>query len=401
MKRILFVDDEPCVLDGLRRMLRAWRQEWETAFARSAAEALDMLRKDRFDVIVSDMRMPGIDGAQLLDEVMRLYPSMVRIILSGQAERESLLRCIGPTHQYLSKPCDAAQLRETIHRALALRQWMAEPSVQHVIAQVTCLPSVPALYAELVEELQSSECSVQRVGEIVSRDVAMTAKIMQLVNSSYFGLRQRIGTPQQATAVLGTEVLRALVLSVHVFSHHEQVQMPRFHLDRLFEHSLAVATLAKAVGRLAGGAQDVVNDTFVAGLLHDVGKLVLAKNLAQKYGQALELAHGACLPISVAETEVFGCSHAEVGAYLLGLWGLPDALVEAVAFHHDPRRCGGQTFGPAAAVHVANGWDHERQPRDDEAFSPIDEAYLETIGCAGKLPAWRESLSIPRQMQPQ
>lgn len=401
MKRILFVDDEPCVLDGLRRMLRAWRHEWHAAFARSAAEALQMLKTDPFDVIVSDMRMPGVDGAQLLDEVMHRYPSMVRIILSGQAERESVLRCVGPTHQYLSKPCDAAQLRETIERAVALRQWMAEPSVQRVIAQVTSLPSVPMLYTQLVTELQSSDSSLQRIGEIVSSDVAMTAKIMQLVNSSYFSLRQRVATPQQAAALLGTEVLRALVLSVHLFAHHEEIALARFHLDRLFDHSLAVATLAKALARGAGCAPSVVNDSFVAGILHDVGKLVLARNLTEQYRDALDLAHRARVPLSVAEAEVFGCSHAEVGAYLLGLWGLADALVEAVAFHHDPRRCGGQSFGAATAVHVANGWEHERHTGTDEPSLPIDEAYLDSIGCADKLPLWRAAFGLPCEVQPE
>ncbi|HVA47409.1 MAG TPA: response regulator [Pirellulales bacterium] len=395
MKRILFVDDEPSVLDGLRRMLRAWRGEWEPAFAAGGSEALALLAERPFDVVVSDMRMPGMDGAQLLDEVTRRYPSIVRIILSGQADRESVLRCIGPTHQYLSKPCGAAELRATIERALALRQWLDEPTIQHVIANVSSLPGLPALYTELVAELQSPDCSLARIGEIIGRDVAMTAKIMQLVNSSYFGLRQRVGTPQQAAAALGTEVLRALVLSIKAFSHEDQIKLPGFDIERLFEHSLAVGATARALARLSGGATALVNDSFVAGVLHDVGKLALARSLPERYAKVLALADNEGLPRCVAETEILGCSHAEVGAYLLGLWGLPDALIEAVAFHHQPRRCGRQMVGAAATVHLANGWEHERTAGDGEPFLPVDQEYVAAVGWAEKLGHWREVLKLP------
>ncbi|HWB09264.1 MAG TPA: response regulator [Pirellulales bacterium] len=394
MKHVLFVDDEPGVLDGLRRMLRAWRNEWETAFANSGSDALALLSERPFDVIVSDMRMPGMDGAQLLDEVSRRWPGMVRIILSGQADRESVLRCVGPTHQYLSKPCDANQLKATVERALALRQWMAEPSIQQLIAKITSLPSLPTLYTQLVAELQSPDCSLTRIGEIVSRDMAMTAKVMQLVNSSYFGLRQRVGTPQQAASVLGTEVLRALVLSVSVFSPPSGRATLGPEVDYLFDHSLAVGTLARALARLAGGGATLVNDSFVAGVVHDIGKLVLAQNLAEHYAKVVQTVRLEQTPWYVAEADILGCTHAEVGAYLLGLWGFPDVLIEAVAFHHTPRRCGRQSFCAATTVHLANCWTHERAGNDGRAFLQVDEDYLATVGCRDKLTAWRQALKI-------
>jgi HD-like signal output (HDOD) protein len=397
VKHVLFVDDEPGVLDGLRRMLRAWRNEWDTAFAQSGGEALTLLDQRPFDVIVSDMRMPGMDGAQLLGEVSRRWPAMVRIILSGQADRESVLRCVGPTHQYLSKPCDATQLKATVERALALRQWMAEPSIQQLIAKITSLPCLPTLYTQLVAELQSPDCSLTRIGEIVARDVGMTAKVMQLVNSSYFGLRQRVGTPQQAAAVLGTDVLRALVLSVSVFSHSSAAGPLGPETACLFDHSLAVGTTSRALARLAGGGTALVNDSFVAGVLHDVGKLVLAQNLPQQYATVVETARREKIPWSAAEADILGCTHAEVGAYLLGLWGFPDALIEAVAFHHNPRRCGSQAFCAATTVHLANAWEHQRAARASEAFLPIDEDYLTAIGCRDKLAQWRQALKMSQE----
>ncbi|HEX5445737.1 MAG TPA: response regulator [Pirellulales bacterium] len=389
MKRILFVDDDSGVLDGLRRMLRGMRHEWETVFTGSGAEALRLLEQIPFDVVVTDMRMPGMDGAQLLEEVMRRHAETIRIVLSGQADGESVLRSIGSAHQYLSKPCDESTVKATIARALLLRQWISEPTIKQLVARVTSLPSLPSLYAELVAELRSAESSIQRIAAIISRDVGMTAKILQLVNSSYFGLRQRVATPSQAVAHLGIDVLRALVLSVHTFAEYEGLTLAGFSIDALFDHSLAVGALAKQVVQKAGGTAEQANDALVAGMLHDVGKLVLASNLQDRYAAALTLARREPMPLVAAENEVFGCSHAEVGAYLLALWGLSDAVVEAVAFHHQPARSAVQSFSALTAVHVANALARECElsPREP---SPIDDDYLAGLGLFDRLPGWRE-----------
>ena len=168
-------------------------------------------------------------------------------------------------------------------------------------------------------------------------------------------------------------------------------------IDRLFDHSLAVATTARALARLAGGGATLVNDSFVAGMLHDLGKLVLAQNLAEHYTAVVETARRERLPWSAAEADILGCTHAEVGAYLLGLWGFPDALIEAVAFHHNPRRCGSQAFCATTTVHLANSWEHERAEKESQTSFPIDEDYLATIGCRDKITRWRQALKISNE----
>jgi putative nucleotidyltransferase with HDIG domain len=381
MRRILFVDDEPSVLNGLRRMLYGMRREWEMEFAGDARQALGLLAKRPFDIVVSDMRMPGMDGAELLHIVMQQYPDTVRIILSGQAERENALRSIGPTHQYLSKPCDESTLKATLAKALTIRQWMAAPTIQHLVSSVTSLPSLPAIYQELLNELQSPEPSIQRVGDIVASDVGMTAKIMQLVNSSYFALRQRVSTPTQAVVILGVEVLRALVLSLNVFSEYEDVAIPGFDIAGLFQHSLIVGKWAKVLAKQVGASAAIMNEALVAGMLHDVGKLVLAGNLPEQFQKALMLSRAERLELGAAELEVLGCSHAEVGAYLLGLWGLSDPIIEAVAFHHSPARCSDRGFNPLAAVHLANYFFHECQQADASAGPRLlHREYLDQLG---------------------
>jgi HD-like signal output (HDOD) protein len=407
VKRILFVDDEPKVLEGLQRLLRPMRHQWEMAFVGGGAEALAALAARPFDVVVSDMRMPGMNGAQLLDEVMRRYPQMVRIILSGYSDQELILKSVGSTHQYLSKPCDAESLKLTVGRACALRDLLADEKLQLLVSRMRSLPSLPSLYFELVTELQSPEASIKKVGEIIARDLGMTAKILQIVNSAFFGIRRHVSSPTEASAFLGLNTVITLVLSIQVFSQFDQDQLPGFSPTSLWSHSMRVGALAKRITQAQGQGQQMAEEAFTAGLLHDAGKLVLAANLPQAYSQMLAQAPAEpregfqlfCLPPDEAERQVFGATHAEIGAYLLGLWGLPDPIVEAVAFHHNPRQCLGQAFSPLTAVHVANALEQESHGAEPEEgaslregfqLSRLDLDYLAALGLGERLPAWRE-----------
>jgi CheY-like chemotaxis protein len=205
MRRILFVDDEPKVLAWLERMLRSMRHEWEMEFAKSGPEALEALAARPFDVVVSDMRMPGMNGTQLLAEVMQRHPQVVRIILSGNADHETGMKSVGPAHQFLTKPCDVEVVKTTVGRACALRDLLADERLRLLVSQMQSLPSLPSLYEELVRELQLPNASLKRVGEIISKDVGMTAKILQMVNSAFFGLRREVSSIGRALTLLGLE----------------------------------------------------------------------------------------------------------------------------------------------------------------------------------------------------
>lgn len=391
MRRILFVDDEPNILQGLQRMLRPMRQEWDMTFAGSGSEALQILEKTNYEVVVSDMRMPGMDGAQLLADVQRLYPQTVRIILSGHSDRELILKSVGPAHQFLTKPCDAEDLKGTVARACALRDLLSDESLKGLVAMMQTLPSVPALYTEVVLELQNPNSSLKRVGEIISRDVGMTAKILQLVNSAFFGLRNHVSSPAEAVSLLGLDTVKALVLSVHIFSQYDKSKLPGFSIDALWLHSLKVGSNSQLIAKKESQDRKASNDALMAGLLHDSGKLVLAANLPEQFGRAITLANDKKLCLEAAEREVLGASHAEVGGYLVGLWGLPDPIVEAVAFHHHPGKSQGQTFAPLTAIHAANAMNHEKTdyPTHGKA-SPLDMDYLSLVGMDGRISEWRQ-----------
>ena len=390
MKKILFVDDEPNVLAALRRMLRPMRNEWETVFTGSGQEALRILADGSYDVLVTDIRMPGMNGVQLLEEVKKHHPDVVRITLSGQSDDETILRTIQCTHQYLSKPCDAETLRGAVERAFALRELLADGPLKRVISQISSLPSVPALYLAILDEVRAGDASIQRIGRIIARDVSMTAKLLQLVNSAFFGLRSHIPSIQQAVSMLGLRMIKALVLSVQVFAQYDPNKVEGFQIEALMNHSVATGVLARTIATVEKQDQQMRDDAFLGGMLHDVGKLMLADNLPQQYAEVLASRPERSILLWEAEHETFGASHAEVGAYLMGLWGLPDSIVESLAFHHRPSGCVHRWFSPLTAVHVADAFEHEGRTYNGPVAT-IDEEYLEGLGVLGQLSAWREA----------
>lgn len=391
VKRILFVDDELKVLEGLQRMLRPMRREWDMAFAQSGSEALDALAQRPFDVVVSDMRMPGMDGGALLTEVMRQYPQIVRIVLSGYSAGDMAIRSAATAHQYLPKPCDAEKLKKTIGRAFGLRDLLADESLKTLLSRLRSIPSIPTVYAALMEELRNPDSSTRQIGEIISQDAGMTAKVLQLVNSAFFGLPRHVSSPGQAAVLLGTDTLRTLVLSVEVFSQFKNIKIRDVDVDTINRHSTETGAMARRIAKAQGAGREVADASVMASILHDVGKLILAQNVPEQYQQAAAHARDKSAPLWKAEREVFGSTHAEVGAYLLGLWGLPDPIVEATAFHHCPGRSFGEKFAPLTAVHVANVLVHDWHDKDNRESEEVDFEYLAQLGLADRVPAWREA----------
>jgi HD-like signal output (HDOD) protein/CheY-like chemotaxis protein len=396
-KRILFVDDEPMILRGLQLMLRSRRAEWDMEFVESAEAALRLMAQKPFDVIVSDMRMPGMNGAELLTEVMKRHPTTVRLILSGYADKQLILKCVGSTHQYLAKPCDAESLKATIARASNLEDSLHSGRLKTLVCKMNRLPSMPSLYLRLVEKASRPDTSLEEIASIVNKDIAMTAQVLKLANSSFFGLGRQLSNAEDAVAYLGLDTIKALVLSVHAFSQFEKIETGALKIESLWTHSLQVASLAKRISKLEGQEPKAAEEAFTAGMLHDIGKLVLAVNMPAEYTEAIRIFHSG-LELPLAELQVFGANHADVGGYLIGLWGLAVPVVEAVALHHCPSRATQKTFSPLTSLHAANVFEQERSDSTNGApRAELDANYLETVGVSSRLDAWRQ---VVLELQP-
>lgn len=383
MKSILFVDDEQQILDGLRDLLRKQRKQWSMVFALGGQAALDELAKRPFDVVVSDMRMPGIDGAALLTHVKELYPASARIILSGHAERDSIVRALPVAHQFLNKPCDATLLRVVVERACELQRLLQNENIRCLIGKLDKLPSVPHTYWELTRLAARPDVALEDLAAVVERDPAMTVKVLQLVNSGYFGMPQKLSSVRQAVSYLGTDLLKALALSVHAFGTLSPKAPRDFSLENLQRHAVQAARMVKRMvpdPKRAGEA-------FTAALVHDIGRIILAVGVPDLLDEALRQERKSGKPSHLVERELLGVCHAEVGAYLLGVWGLPLPIVEAVAYHHSPSMASEGTADALALVHIADALlgGESGIHAADQANGLLDMEFVARAGWADKL----------------
>jgi putative nucleotidyltransferase with HDIG domain len=386
--RILFVDDEPVILELLRVSVSSMKSEWDPVFAASAEEGLTRITERPLDVVVTDMHLPGMSGAELLNEVLQRFPATIRILLSGYGDREEVMRCVGATHQFLAKPFRLADLKDSLRRITGLKTRLRSPEIQQLVARKGVLQTLPAVYFEILKALQDPDCPVSRLGEIVATDPALSAKLLQLVNSAFLGFGREIISPDEAVLLLGTDSLRSIVLTWKMLSAFPNATASGVSLEQVWRHSLRVGRLAQRIARREGADLKIVEEAFTAGLLHDVGKLVLAANPAAKYGSVMTRAAQEKQPLVAIERATLQANHAEVGAYLLDLWGLPLSLVEAVALHHEPGRTEEPGFTPLTAVHAANALEHEEAA--DQPPDPLDAEYLARLNLADHMEAWRQ-----------
>src|SRR4051794_15216106 len=212
-QRVLFVDDEPHLLAALRRMLRSERDRWDMQFASSGPEALALIEAEPVDAIVSDMRMAGMDGAELLARVQQQWPSTARIILSGQADLGSVIAVLRSAQQFLAKPCEAAVLIAAVEGTLRMQRMLHDPALRELICGVVSLPILPAVYSDLVAALDAPHVDVPALAQLLGSDVATSAELLKLVNSAFFGLTREITSVESAVAMLGLDNIQALVLT--------------------------------------------------------------------------------------------------------------------------------------------------------------------------------------------
>jgi HD-like signal output (HDOD) protein len=361
-RRILFADDEANVLQGLRSVLRPQRHEWEMVFATGGPAALDEIKKTAFDVVVTDMRMPIVDGAEVLRQTKELQPKAVRLVLSGQTDAETALKTVFTAHQFLAKPCDIEKLRSVVTRACHLNELITSDELRGLAGDVSTLPAAPRTYLAITQKLADPTCAISEVAGIVEREPALCAKVLQVVNSAFFGLPRTVSSITQATNYLGTLALRNLALAMETVAAASRAKLPLSNHELLaFQtNSLLTGLLGR---RWYASDRRKADEAFVAGMLRDMGHLVLAAR-----GHA-----AAASP---------DC-HGALGAYLLGLWGIPHGVLEPVAFHEQPERVEHDKLEVVDIVHLADQIAAQLAPSPfQSAATPVDLERLAQLGAS-------------------
>jgi putative nucleotidyltransferase with HDIG domain len=387
---VLFVDGDAQLLKSLARLIATKRLNWSARFAGSGKEALRVLDEQECDVIITDASLKDMSGSVLLNQVKEQHSLILRILLTEQVDHSLISSLLKSAHQLLAKPCPLDQLVEAIECAISLRSLYMNPAVRRIIYRMEHLPVVPRIYLELTQELRKKDCAPNSLGAIIARDMGLTAGVLKMVNSPFFGLSRRIESPQQAVSFIGVSILKGLVIYEQIFKALNPANYPDFDVERLWEHSLNAARCCKAVVKHEGGSGKELDSAFSAGLLHDIGKIVLAEGCSEEYVCALQKSRSENLPLVEAEVALLGVAHAEVGAYLLGLWGFPEPLVSAIADHHEPSR-GDRPSLLTAVLHCVDVSMHDLYVQSSGYSSHfLDQGYLSRNGWENKLEKWKE-----------
>jgi HD-like signal output (HDOD) protein len=368
-KRVIFVDDEPSIRSIFEMLTPFFDAGTEVVTAGSGREALDHFSRGRFDVIVSDLTMPEMSGAELLARVSQISPGTARVVLTGDADSLTVAKCLLAGHRYFTKPFDPLALTKEIQSLNRAVDLAPRSEIRGMVGKLDTLPTPSETYMQLLNALNSPDKSIEEISAIVEADPSLATKVLQAVNSATFGAGRKIVSLTEAVQMIGLQVLRALVLTIHVFDYYQNPRM-KAELKQLWNHSASIARKAREICQERDWKATIAEEAFLCGLLHEVGRLILAatpetvrKTLFPQYEF---FRHGEKDSLVSRQVE------AEAGTYLLSLWGLPEAVVETV------HEFIAGTASPVSSIEegsaaVALSLAHERENAEKPPLDSISE----------------------------
>ncbi len=383
--KILLVDPDPVTQRAVSAIVAREKQAWEMVTASSGEVALRLQELQSCNVVFCEYQLPDGNGAELLERLAARRPHTVRVVLAAQADLEAVQKSLRPMHQYLGKPCEAKAVIAILRKAALVFDRIGSVDVLDAICRMNCLPRFPAVAADIQREAESENGSARTIAACLARDAGLAAQVLQLANSPVLGCGKPIVGLDHAVAQLGSGLISCLAV---IRSLGETADLPLIGVwvRQVNQHCLRVATLARQMANLPGIGHHP-RLLFSAGLLHDVGKLVLLRSFPDAYPALLQTAGNDPRRLVELELARFKATHAEVGGYLLGIWGLPEPLVEAVTLHHCLTNANATSSSPASLVMAADWLACGRQPEELQALlsgdggnAPADNSHAPLVG---------------------
>ena len=385
-RTILLAVMDPQMLVDITQALGAG---WEVTSVASEADALAQFEKRSFDALLVDFNLCSPDASDLLNLALEQYPDTVGFLLAHEADLALVAAKVLGSPHILPKPIERVSLKSRIEEGV--KDSNDEQSGSEPANTLSAEPAIPSVYSEVLKALESPDVASEQVGEIIARDAALTSEVLSLTKSSYLGLPRNISSPLEAVESLGLEAVKAAVMALRYLAEHSRLKPGYLSLDQIWQHSINVGQIARDLVLFETKDRALASQALTAGLLHDLGKVVLATNFDDLYGRVHSLARKQPVAVWDIEKEMFGANHGEIGACLVGMWNVPSAIVEAVALHHEPPLSGDQQMTPLAAVHIANVLERELWlGGEDMMVAPIINApFLNQLGLLQRLPIWR------------
>lgn len=390
LRHVVFVSTESSLSARLSSAFDGFGSGWKLHSAASEAGVHDKIDEGRCGVLMVDSSIEREAALGLMDKVWQVHPEVIRFFCHTHPDDELMMRCAWNCHRLFTQELEPTPILDAIQRAVQVQGWLEKRSIQQMVSRLRTFPTIPTLYFRVLKELESPNTCVETLAGLIKSDMAISTKIIQIVNSALYARQRKISDLREALQHLGLNNLKSLVLAIQAVARLDKIKPLYFSADKIWRHGLAVAHLARNIAERESDDPSIADDAYMAGLLHDIGKLVLASNLEEQYHGVVTLARQQRVPVVTVEMETFGVNHGEVAAYLVALWGLPERIVEAIALHHSPGRSEDSKFSPLTAVHIANCIAHEESP-DKEVTCPsvLDACYVERLGLTDRIDTWR------------
>jgi HD-like signal output (HDOD) protein/CheY-like chemotaxis protein len=399
-RSILFVEVDATSRALLAECLAQMADEWPSQVVSSAEEGLKVLASGNFDGVAASFRLDDTSGLEFLRKASEIKPETVFFLQASAEDRATLTKQPGLPPHFLPHPPTVTELSESLERSFLLMRWMSGSAIRALLARMVNLPAVPSLYARVMRELRSDDPSIDAVGKLIAQDPALTAKMLQMVNSPVFALGRPIGEAVDAVTFLGAERTKALILMASLSLHGSLTPCEGFSQESFWQHSLTVATLGRLLALKELKDATLADTCFTAGLLHDIGKLLFASNLPHEYSGVIASAKACGISLDEAERAAFGVTHGQLGASLLGTWGLPMAVLEAIAWHEDPASAEVAGYSAVTVVHIANVLEYEKRGAGELDRAPhFAQAYLEGLSLQDRLNRWRSLCGCPARSE--
>ncbi len=384
--KILIIDPDTDAIESYQKALAPKAASWTVHFANTSAKGLELAASETPDIIVAALALEQGQGLKILSQAVDAAPLAHAFIVAAESDRPQLAAAFEGGCRYLPRPCPVDRLLLEFQRCLTLDSWLDNPTVKEIVASRSEFESLPSHHHKIVTELNSPHCSIPDVADAIANDLALSAKILETVNSSFYGFNQSTSDIKQAISILGLSTVRNIVLAAHIFTQVGQESEHQLLVKEIWHHSIAVAGAARRISLHETSDSKAAEEAYSAGLLHDIGKIVLLGVVPDEYMEAQRLSREEAHSPWQAEYKIIGCDHAEVGAYLLARWGLPLPLSEAAALHHRPANSCHASFTTLAAVHAANAIVRKRRNPKHADAAPFTNFLVEI----GKDSQWEE-----------
>ena len=360
-KAILFVDDEKAILNSIRREF--FDSPYEVFIASSGKEALEILNKNQIDLVVSDMRMPEMDGYELLKRVKSIHPSIIRLILSGFTDEKTVFKSIynNLAKLFITKPWKKDDFRRAIDEVFKTEELLQNNKSLKQIKDIGKLPTIPAVLKEISDVIENDDHNIEKIVKLIEEDITLSSEVLRIINSAFYGIK----TASIKTAVLslGLVNLKAIIATAEVFKSENDF----YNKKQIWEHSnITNKILIELYDKILN--KKLPDYYSTAGLLHDIGKVAFFKIYDKEYDEIYKLAEGKSLEeINQLEKEKFNIDHEELGGYLLQWWDIPYAIVESALYHHNPMLSSEANRELVSMIHIA---DYYSWKMIDNDFKP-------------------------------